>query len=55
MLIILGSYMMHGFKKNLNEKVSVLTCLYNLNSEFDVIETAGLFINSSHGIGPDYS
>ena len=39
----------------LNEKVSVLTGLYDLNSEFDVIETAGLFINSSHGIGPDYS
>ena len=29
--------------------------LYDLNSEFDAIETAGLFINSSHGIGPDYS
>ncbi|MFO1457432.1 MAG: carbohydrate porin [Steroidobacteraceae bacterium] len=27
--------------------------LYDLNSEFDSIETAGLFLNSSHGIGPD--
>ncbi len=27
--------------------------LYDLNSEFDSIETAGLFINPSHGIGPD--
>ncbi|TPV58966.1 carbohydrate porin [Aestuariibacter sp. GS-14] len=29
--------------------------LYDLNSEFDAIEPAGLFLNSSHGIGPDYS
>jgi porin len=29
--------------------------LYDLNSEFDSIDSAGLFINPSHGIGPDYS
>lgn len=29
--------------------------LYDLNSEFDSIESAGLFINPSHGIGPDLS
>jgi len=29
--------------------------LYDLNSEFDAIETSGLFLNSSHGIGPDFS
>jgi len=29
--------------------------LYDINSEFDAIDPAGLFINSSHGIGPDYS
>ena len=29
--------------------------LFNLNSEFDVIEPAGLFNLSSHGIGPDFS
>ncbi|WP_417317423.1 carbohydrate porin [Emcibacter sp.] len=29
--------------------------LYDLNSEFDAIDTAGLFLNSSHGIGPDFS
>lgn len=34
---------------------SVKFGLYDLNSEFDAIETAGLFINASHGIGPDYS
>jgi porin len=28
---------------------------YDLNSEFDAIEPAGLFLNASHGIGPDIS
>jgi porin len=34
---------------------SVRAGLYDLNSEFDAIESAGLFINPSHGIGPDFS
>jgi len=29
--------------------------LIDLNSEFDKNETGGLFVNSSHGIGPDFS
>jgi porin len=29
--------------------------LYDLNSEFDAIDSAALFINPSHGIGPDFS
>ncbi|MET0659320.1 MAG: carbohydrate porin [Steroidobacteraceae bacterium] len=29
--------------------------LYDLNTEFDSIETAGLFIHPSHGIGPDFA
>lgn len=29
--------------------------LYDLNSEFDAIDRAGLFINSSHGIGAEYA
>lgn len=29
--------------------------LYDLNSEFDHIEAASLFLNPSHGIGPDFS
>ena len=33
---------------------SLLLGLYDLNSEFDVIETAGLFLNSSFGIGAEY-
>lgn len=35
--------------------LSVRAGLYDLNSEFDVIETAAPFLNSSHGIGPDFS
>ena len=34
---------------------SLLVGLYDLNSEFDVINTGRLFLNSSHGIGPDFS
>ena len=34
---------------------SLLVGLYDLNSEFDVINTGQLFLNSSHGIGPDFS
>jgi len=34
---------------------SVRTGLYDLNSEFDVIESAGTLINSSFGIGADFS
>ena len=36
-------------------KISALVGFYDLNSEFDATETGGLFINSSHGIGPDIS
>ena len=39
----------------LDGRLSVLLGLYDLNSEFDVIETASLFLQSSHGIGVDYS
>jgi porin len=34
---------------------SVRVGLYDLNSEFDSIETAGLFMNPSHGIGADFA
>lgn len=36
-------------------RLSLLLGLWDLNGEFDVIENAGLFVNSSHGIGPDFS
>lgn len=34
---------------------SVRFGLYDLNSEFDSIDSAGLFLNASHGIGPEYA
>lgn len=37
------------------EKLSLLAGLYDLNSEFDYIQTAQLFLNSSFGIGPEFS
>ncbi len=40
---------------NPTDRFSVRAGLYDLNSEFDGIETGGLFLNSSHGMGPDFS
>jgi porin len=37
------------------DRVSILAGLYDLNSEFDVIESAALFIHSSFGIGAEYA
>ena len=34
---------------------SIKAGLYNLNSEFDTTQSGGLFLLSSHGIGPDFS
>lgn len=34
---------------------SIKAGLYDLNSEFDSIETAQLFLNSSHGVGAEFS
>jgi porin len=38
-----------------NDASSLRVGLYDLNSEFDHIAAAELFINPSHGIGPDFS
>ena len=38
-----------------DRKLALLGGLYDLNSEFDVLEYAGLFLNSSFGIGVDIS
>jgi len=38
----------------IGERGSVRFGLYDLNSEFDVLESAGLFIHSAHGIGADF-
>lgn len=35
------------------DKGSLLFGLFDLNREFDVLESSGLFINSAHGIGTD--
>lgn len=37
-----------------NDRYSLRAGLYDLNSEFDAIDTAGFFMNSSHGIGAEY-
>ena len=39
----------------LSDRLSTLIGVYDVNSEFDVIETAGLFINSSFSMGPEFS
>lgn len=36
-------------------RASVKFGLYDLNSEFDAAESAALFLNPSHGIGPDFA
>ena len=38
-----------------SDRASLKFGLYDLNSEFDSIEGAALFLNPSHGIGPDFS
>lgn len=43
------------YEQQLNDDVSMRIGLYDLNAEFDVIDTAGLFVNSSHGIGAEYA
>jgi porin len=39
----------------LSDRATVKVGLYDLNTEFDTIDAAGLFLNSSHGIGHDFS
>lgn len=39
----------------LTPSLSVKAGLYDLNSEFDTLETSGLFVGSAHGIGVDIS
>lgn len=38
-----------------DQHFSLLAGLYNLNSEFQVLQSSGLFLNSSHGIGIAFS
>ena len=39
----------------LHNKISLLAGIYDLNSEFQVLHSSNLFINSSHGIGIAFS
>lgn len=43
------------YEQSLSDEINLRFGLYDLNSEFDAIDTAGLFLNSSHGIGNEYS
>ncbi len=36
-------------------RISILAGIYDINSEFDVIPSAGDFLNGSFGFGPEYS
>jgi porin len=42
-------------KNFLENRLSLLAGLYDLNSEFYRLQSAGLFLNSSFGIGPEFS
>ncbi len=42
-------------RRFLDERLSVLAGLYDLNSEFDVLESALVFMNSSFGMGADFA
>ena len=48
---VLEAWLQYAFASGTSLKLG----LYDLNSEFDYIETGSFFINSSHGIGPDVS
>lgn len=42
-------------QKNWGDEFALLVGLYDLNSEFYSAETGSLFINSAHGIGPEFA
>jgi len=42
-------------KKLWENRFSILLGMYDLNSEFDVLESAGLFLNSSFGMGAEFA
>lgn len=41
--------------QKIGDKVSLRAGLYDLNSEFDALDAAGVFVSSSHGIGTDFA
>lgn len=42
-------------EQDVGRHASIRAGLYNLNAEFDTTQSGGLFLISSHGIGPDYA
>ncbi|MDH3337505.1 MAG: carbohydrate porin [Gammaproteobacteria bacterium] len=42
------------YQQTVADNLSLRFGLYDLNSEFDVIESASLFLNSSHGVGAEF-
>lgn len=42
-------------EQEIGETTTLRAGLYDVNSEFDVLPSAALFFNSSHGMGPDFS
>jgi porin len=42
------------YEQNVSDRASFLVGLYDVNSEFDVIDAAGLFLNSSFGVGAEF-
>lgn len=41
--------------QKIGERMSIRAGLYDLNSEFDSLDAAGLFVSSPHGIGTDFA
>jgi porin len=41
--------------QKVGDRLSVKIGLYDLNSEFDALDAAGLFVSSPHGIGTDFA
>lgn len=41
--------------QKVGDRLSVKVGLYDLNSEFDALDAAGLFVSSPHGIGTDFA
>src|SRR3546814_14116465 len=41
--------------QKIGDAASVRIGLYDLNSEFDALDTAGFFVSSTHGIGTDFA
>ena len=42
-------------QKLFEDRLSIILGMFDLNSEFDARESSSIFINPSHGIGPDFS